>query len=198
MGKVKKSRQKLHLKAVKFGQDNLKKDPLQANESSLPSIFPTSGLFAAVDTSKREEEKSGVANSTKPQKVSKTDKRKERHVQFLKKLHAGKLVEESIKKAEKRAQTAIVGDIEPLLSSLPVIRLAAATNQEGQNSKSQRSNCNEKTMKRRKKSRLKSQLADIKQFQQVVKHPAYQANPIDTITEHIHNIIARENELNTR
>ena len=38
-------------------------------------------------------------------------------------LHAGRLVEESNKKAKQRAQTAVVGDMEPLLSALPTINI---------------------------------------------------------------------------
>lgn len=38
-------------------------------------------------------------------------------------LHAGRLVEERSKKAKQRAKTAVVGDMEPLLSALPTINI---------------------------------------------------------------------------
>ena len=38
-------------------------------------------------------------------------------------LHAGRLVEESSKKAKERAKTVVVGDMEPLLSALPTINI---------------------------------------------------------------------------
>lgn len=40
---------------------------------------------------------------------------------FNTELHAGRLVEESSKKAKERAKTVVVGDMEPLLSALPTI-----------------------------------------------------------------------------
>ena len=42
---------------------------------------------------------------------------------FTTELHAGRLVEEDSKKAKKRAQTVVVGDMEPLLSALPTINV---------------------------------------------------------------------------
>ena len=38
-------------------------------------------------------------------------------------LHAGRRVEEDSKKAKQRAQTVVVGDMEPLLSALPTINI---------------------------------------------------------------------------
>ena len=40
---------------------------------------------------------------------------------FATELHAGQLSEEDSKKAKQRAQTVVVGDMEPLLSALPTI-----------------------------------------------------------------------------
>lgn len=42
-------------------------------------------------------------------------------------LHTGRLVEENNKKAKKRAKTAVVGDMEPLLSALPTINIPDLT-----------------------------------------------------------------------
>lgn len=42
---------------------------------------------------------------------------------FNTELHAGRLVEESSKKAKERAKTVVVGDMEPLLSALPTINI---------------------------------------------------------------------------
>lgn len=42
-------------------------------------------------------------------------------------LHAGRLVEESSKKAKERARTVVVGDMEPLLSALPTINIPDLT-----------------------------------------------------------------------
>jgi len=38
-------------------------------------------------------------------------------------LHAGRKVDEEQKKAKKRAQTPVVGDLEPLLSALSTIKI---------------------------------------------------------------------------
>lgn len=46
---------------------------------------------------------------------------------FNTELHAGRLVEESSKKAKERAKTVVVGDMEPLLSALPTINIPDLT-----------------------------------------------------------------------
>ncbi|XP_031558201.1 ribosome biogenesis protein slx9-like [Actinia tenebrosa] len=180
MGKVKKVRQKLHQKAVRFPDEKQTIDPMKANESSLPSIFPTSCLFNDKETTKD-------VSTTKNTTASKKDKRKERHERFLKKLHGTRAVEESIKRAEKRAQTVIVGDMEPLLSALPTIALPKTSKEN--------SNTNQENSKKNKLSRAtrqKQQNADIEHFKQVLKHPSYQSNPISAISEHLKIAVQRE------
>lgn len=48
-----------------------------------------------------------------------------------------------------------------------------------------------------KKSRQALHASEIAHFQQVVKHPAFKANPLAAICEHIKNAIQREHENQT-
>lgn len=202
MGKIRRNRKKLHLQAVKPANVTSKEDVLKANESSLPAIFPTVGLFNANDQARPDEstDNQDTHSQTADLKTpsNKKDRRKERHERFLRKLHAGRLVEESSKKAKERAKTVVVGDMEPLLSALPTIHIPDLT--KGTKS-SNDSNGKEKLTKTQnkmsKKSRQALHASEIAHFQQVVKHPAFKANPLAAISEHIKNAIQREHENQT-
>ncbi|KAM7444087.1 hypothetical protein ABFA07_007268 [Porites harrisoni] len=190
MGKIRRARQKLHLPAVKPDKEKDKQDVMKPNESSLPAIFPTAGLFDAnVDE----------ADSSQAQKVqhNKKDRRKERHEQFLKKLHAGRRVEEDSKKAKQRAQTVVVGDMEPLLSALPTINIPELVRSTKSTDNSGGSEKPKKKNKMRNKARQALQASEIAHFQQVLQHPAYKANPLAAISEHIKNAVQRERESQT-
>ncbi|KAK3736116.1 hypothetical protein QZH41_013537, partial [Actinostola sp. cb2023] len=106
-------------------------------------------------------------------------------------LHGNKAVEESIKKAEKRSKTVIVGDMEPLLSALPTVTLPQA------NKRDKNQEHTGKRSKLSKTSRHKLQIAEIEHFQQVLNHPAYQSNPVSAISEHLKLAIQRETDSKT-
>ncbi|XP_068751719.1 ribosome biogenesis protein SLX9 homolog [Montipora capricornis] len=192
MGKIRRNRQKLHLQAVKPVNEKKEEDFLKPNESSLAAIFPTAGLFDAGSVSTE----TGVRKTRKPQQ-SKKDRRKERHDNFLKKLHAGRKLDEEIKKAKKRAQTPVVGDMQPLLSSLPTIPTLELTKMQKETKNRGELDGRPKGKKLSKKARQALQASEIARFQQVLQHPAYQANPLAAISEHIKNAVQRERENQT-
>lgn len=49
----------------------------------------------------------------------------------------------------------------------------------------------------RNKARQALQASEIAHFQQVLQHPAYKANPLAAISEHIKNAVQREHESQT-
>ncbi|KAL9959241.1 hypothetical protein ACROYT_G036338 [Oculina patagonica] len=131
--------------------------------------------------------------------VNKKCKRKERHERFLQKLHAGRLVEEKSKKAKERAKTVVVGDMEPLLSALPTINIPELSTRSSKTADN--SDGNEKPTRKKskmsKKARQALQASEIAHFQQVLKHPAFKANPLAAISEHIKNAVQKEHENGT-
>ncbi|XP_015750444.1 PREDICTED: ribosome biogenesis protein slx9-like [Acropora digitifera] len=133
-----------------------------------------------------------VKETEKP-KQSKKDKRKERHDNFLKKLHAGRKLDEEQKKAKKRAQTPIVGDLEPLLSALSTIKIPEINRDQKKANNSAETGKRPKGNKMSRKARQALQAREVAHFQKVLQHPAYQANPLAAISEHIKTAIQREN-----
>ena len=59
---------------------------------------------------------------------------------FCLELNASKLAKEESKKAEARAKTVIVGDMEPLLSALPTVTLPTRTVTNNRNSHTKKAN----------------------------------------------------------
>ncbi|XP_029196320.2 ribosome biogenesis protein slx9-like [Acropora millepora] len=189
MGKIRRSRQKFHIQAVKPTSEKKEEDVLRPNESSLPAIFPTAALF---DTGPSVTTETPVKETEKP-KQSKKDKRKERHDNFLKKLHAGRKLDEEQKKAKKRAQTPVVGDLEPLLSALSSIKIPEINRDQKKANNSAETGKRPKGNKMSRKARQALQAKEVAHFQKVLQHPAYQANPLAAISEHIKTAIQREN-----
>ncbi|KAJ7369689.1 hypothetical protein OS493_037191, partial [Desmophyllum pertusum] len=129
MGKIRRSRQKLHLKAVKPTDGKDKEDSLKPNEKK------------------------------------------------------------AAKKRRKGPRQFVVGDMEPLLSALPTIinipdlitGTKSSNNSDGKEKPTRKKN------KMRQKARQALQASEIAHFQQVLKHPAFKANPLSAISEHIKN-----------
>lgn len=93
--------------------------------------------------------------------------------------------EESDKK--KRKQTAVTGDLKPLEDALPTLDLLMKTSAPSKPEPQDKTKTLPYTGLKKESIRKKEMLADINLFSQVIKHPAFKANPIATITEHLTN-----------
>ncbi|XP_078344559.1 uncharacterized protein LOC144630141 [Oculina patagonica] len=89
--------------------------------------------------------------------------------------------------------------MEPLLSALPTINIPELSTRSSKTADN--SDGNEKPTRKKskmsKKARQALQASEIAHFQQVLKHPAFKANPLAAISEHIKNAVQKEHENGT-
>ncbi|XP_077507101.1 uncharacterized protein LOC144116259 [Amblyomma americanum] len=114
---------------------------------------------------------SGAAPKTKK------DKRKMRHEAFIKKLEAGKVVKSRRKCCKKKAPMSKSLDMKHLFDALPAVTDRTTLKSGRPKGKSRAS----KSFQANKKLLLK----DMKHLEQVVKHPHFQANPMEAVLNHL-------------
>jgi len=200
MGKVKNKR-RLHNKAVKaLKQDDDSMDTEVTTEQKDPQI-PTmteasgGGVFSNlnIDVGRLEnnlpdldDARSVISSkSLRGLNMTKKDKRKVKREFLMKKLDVIESVKREAKDKKQREKTAIVGDLQPLGDTLPTLEwlLKKSSGNSGDKSKPV---MKAKGIQKHKK-RQKDMLDDINLFKQVLSHPAYQENPLGTISEHLQN-----------
>lgn len=199
MGKIRRTRTKRHIEAVKSNSnENENSVDFAPNQSELPAVFPVNNLF---DIGDKNQTGKDVANiDTEPERKdeeskikTKKDRRKIRHEKFLKKLHASKLVKEDIEKSKKRQNTVITGDLYPLtLALLDIDKLSSSKTDEKKRRNMKKES--KKSSRSSEKRRQNAQLSDMERFQQVLAHPVFKANPLETIDEHVRNVIKNETD----
>ncbi|CAH1790233.1 unnamed protein product [Owenia fusiformis] len=201
MGKVKRQRQKLHTSSSKTDvEDEVGNSiPLPAVPDYNPFDNPFKKLIGVGTLKKLPDDwdaKSSITNkSLRGIHGKKKDKRKLRHDLWLQKLNAGESAKNEEKARKKREKTAIVGDMRPLEETLPTLELLL----KGKGRKRTTSTSSDEKAKSLKKeaTRKKEALADIRLFQQVLKHPKYKESPFHTISEHLHNKQKQEDEMDS-
>ncbi|XP_013787995.1 protein FAM207A-like [Limulus polyphemus] len=195
MGKIRRSRQKYHLPAVRSntlkindGKEEISiKEPYSqklekcTKESADSSIFENleidlSQIKQLHDCDKR----SIISNNGVGPQLSKKEKRKLRHDGFLQKIEAIKAAKKKEIETKKRKETPLVGDMKPLEEALPNLELLIKDNRKTRSQKLDKPQ-GKKTLK----AQQKAMLQDIETFQYVLKHPAFQEDPIGTVTAHI-------------
>ncbi|XP_075911134.1 ribosome biogenesis protein SLX9 homolog [Petromyzon marinus] len=209
MGKVKRARQKFHRAAGKDGGGGGgDEDPSLTPVSVLAKI---SSLFSVTDAddgskqqnpkddgrkqqSPKDDDSKSVVSSRTGEKlqISKKDKRKMRHDRFLEKIEAIKIARQKQLERIKRSKTAVVGDMHTLANALPELGQLSATVAENPSKCTsdslQRSNPSKITKSKRKKM-LEDELS---RHAQVLSHPAFKADPLAAISEHLRNKMKQE------
>ncbi|XP_046860041.1 ribosome biogenesis protein slx9-like [Xenia sp. Carnegie-2017] len=195
MGKIRRTRTKRHIEAIKrpSNSESCNFDP---NESGLPALFSINNLFqvSCDETKKVEKPMQESSNAKVVQKevstCNKNEKRKSRHEEFLKKLEASKVKEKNLIATRKREKTVITGDLNPLTQALLEINKIPVTKPDKKRRKNKR---RKKTSSQQK--RLNSQLSDMETFQKVLDHPVFKSSPLETISEHVCNMIQCEKDV---
>ncbi|CAM9639575.1 unnamed protein product [Lampetra planeri] len=179
MGKVKRARQKFHRAAGKDGggggggdeDSSLTPVSVLAQISSLFSVTDTDDGSKQQDT--KDDSKSVVSSRTGEKlQISKKDKRKMRHDRFLEKIEAIKIARQKQLERIKRSKTAVVGDMHTLANALPELDQLSATI--AQNT----SKCTRED--------------ELSRHAQVLSHPAFKADPLAAISEHLRNKMKQE------
>jgi len=146
-----------------------------------------------------------TSKSMRGMNLKKKEKKKLRHEIWLKKVDIieSRLKEERAKK--KRQKTAVVGDLRPLHDTLPTLELLMrATGTLGGTKQARGDQASSGANKRKARSiekesyQQKQMLADISLFNEVSEHPAYKADPLATIVEHLGNKMKQENPKRTK
>lgn len=199
MGKVKRARQKFHRAVGKDGggggggdeDSSLTPVSVLAQISSLFSVTDAHDGSKQQDT--KDDNKSVVSSRTGEKlQISKKDKRKMRHDRFLEKIEAIKIARQKQLERIKRSKTAVVGDMHTLANALPELDQLSATI--AQNT----SKCTSDTLQRSNpskitKSKRKKMLEDeLSRHAQVLSHPAFKADPLAAISEHLRNKMKQE------
>lgn len=197
MGKIRRTRTKRHIEAVKSdlqsdGNDN----SFEPNESGLPTLFPVDNLFKTAEKVKESVNITSVKPEIEDEETlhqTKKDRRKIRHEKFLKKLHVSKMVKENDKKAKERQKTVITGDLNPLtLALLDIDNLSSSCNKDKKKRKNTKKPRDKKDCSSSETKKQKAQLSDFERFHQVLAHPTFKSNPLATIDEHVRNVIKSE------
>lgn len=126
-------------------------------------------------------------------KVSKKSKRLQKTVQFVSKLTVNEEARTKLKNAKRKSQTAIVGNMDPLLDALVDISEASIT--EKKNVKPQKNSKPARECKKKiasEKSRQQSDVNDIALFQKILTHQKFQEDPLFAISDHVKYLMQRE------
>ncbi|KAG0235390.1 hypothetical protein BGW42_005369 [Actinomortierella wolfii] len=190
MPKVKASKSRIHLKAV-GSKTKEPAVPVQALQQPASATIPK--LSAEVDIEERE---------------SKKDKRKHRHDRWMSKLEATYNPQKKKKKGGAQNQTLSVdfGSFHQALSvidpaaqestaqqtaagSIASAANSAVMNREASKAQHQQYTIHADSSKplQSKKSKKKAAMKEILRFQNVLAHPAFKSNPLQTIQQHVKN-----------
>jgi len=226
MGKHRRNRTKLHIAAAKLSSDRQAlgaddmmhvDEPICSKPGSL--IAPSDGgAFSKLDIdlamlTKSLNQGSGVGGdnfdtrssvtgkSLKGLGLKKKEKQQLRHEIWVKKVNIMEERKKEEKDRKRREKTAVVGDMRALSDSLPTIDLLLRSTSGSASSNSRSSTRKEAPQRKvrgieKESFRKKQTMEEIAMFQAVLQHPAYQANPLDTIVEHLTNKMLRENSSN--
>ncbi|KAK2187016.1 hypothetical protein NP493_180g01030 [Ridgeia piscesae] len=212
MGKVRQKRHRVHQGAVKAKDNESAKQTTQDSSVKLSKVAPTQipsvGLFSKVDIDLNALSKqlpssdadfdvrsTITSKSMKGLNLSKKEKRKLKREFLTKKIDQIKLMRQQAKDHKKRQKTAIVGDMRPLVDTLPTLELLlkdCSKVQQPSETKPKKEKAIQKT-----KTKQKQMNTEISLFRQVLEHPSYKANPLSTITEHLQNKLKQEESMDT-
>ncbi|XP_071942510.1 uncharacterized protein [Antedon mediterranea] len=207
MGKIKRKRSKYHLPVSKLGQGNKDIDtemPDDVEISSTP-VFQTEGLFSlpnfdlsSINTQLKPPEDDTRSFISKKsikdgQQLKKKDKMKIRHDKWLEKIETVKSNKKKKSEAKKRANTAIVGDLQPLTEALPelteILKITKRTNAE-----KHADSLKKKSGTWKAKDRQKHVMNELAKYKQVLNHTSFKSNALATINEHLKNTIDNEKD----
>ena len=121
-------------------------------------------------------------------KVTKKDKMKIRKDHLQNRLKAIQMIKNEEKASVRRQRKAIVGDLKPFTDTLDKIL-------DEDNSSMKKTKAKKQPLKAKpvKQKQVKDQmLKDMSIFQQVLAHPEYNKNPLNTISTHIENKMLME------
>ncbi|ORY05631.1 hypothetical protein K493DRAFT_333449 [Basidiobolus meristosporus CBS 931.73] len=160
MPKVRRNRTRLHTQAA--ATPHISERAFAAQDNQVQKLADAS-----------ESDGPGALNS------SKKDKRKQRHDNWLSKLHTA---HQEMRKSKKK-DTSL--NMTMFNEALPKVE----ANKKGQE---QKPTSQEKLGKKRvatKKGRKNTALQEIVRFQNILKHPDFQQNPLQTIQQHVANTV---------
>ena len=123
-------------------------------------------------------------------KVTKKDKMKIRKDHLQNRLKAIQMIKNEEKASVRRQRKAIVGDLKPFTDTLDKI-----LDDEDNSSMKKTKSAKKQPLKAKpvKQKQVKDQmLKDMSIFQQVLAHPEYNKNPLNTISTHIENKMLME------
>ncbi|KAI0212934.1 hypothetical protein LSAT2_002070 [Lamellibrachia satsuma] len=212
MGKVRQKRHRAHQGAVKAKDKELVGLTTHSGSVNLskvaPSQLPSTGLFSKVDIDLNALSKQLLSSdadfdtrsaitskSMKGLNLSKKDKRKLKREFLTKKIDQIKLMRQQAKDHKKRQKTAVVGDMRPLVDTLPTLELLlkdVSKVHQANETQPKKTKSIQKT-----KAKQKQMNTEMSLFKQVLDHPSYKANPLSTITEHLQNKLKQEESMDT-
>ncbi|KAF9163973.1 hypothetical protein DFQ27_004373 [Actinomortierella ambigua] len=193
MPKVKASKSRIHLKAASAKSKDSVETPAQDSQQAVSAASLKHSLGIEVDFEERE---------------SKKDKRKHRHDRWMSKLEATYNPQKKKKKGNAQDQSLSVdfGSFHQALSvidpkasttarqqtaagSIASAASSAASNREANKAQQQQYTIHADSSKplQSKKSKKNAAMKEILRFQNVLAHPAFKSNPLQTIQQHVKN-----------
>ncbi|XP_018567734.1 protein FAM207A [Anoplophora glabripennis] len=201
-GKLKRQRKKLHIpaKSQKFPENQA--SPKGDTVPLLPISPPKEDLFAGLNIDINNIKKSLVSDdvqSIKSNKSSKSESGKQilpkkekiklRRELLLKKIDTVNQMKKELKIRERRKNTAVIGDTNPLHDALPSLESLLKN-------KSSINYNNTKTIKKRgieKATQRKKKLVEgVKIFKQTLKNKDFKKNPLEAISIHVKAMVEQE------
>ncbi|XP_062907770.1 protein FAM207A [Mobula hypostoma] len=224
VGKAKRARIRLHPAAVKLtGSAKAESEPPQDSSLSWPPLplsaavrsqlkkdadHLSTSIFAGTKIDPKllvrkldDEDCKTVASSKKGDKIQlpKKEKIKQRHEQWLQKIEMIKLAKQKKKAQEKRKSTPVVGDMQPLSDALPELTdlISTSNNSVAQKSKSNAKKKPERIQYSRMKQAQKRKLIEeeVARFKVTIENPAFKADPLAAVSEHLRKRIRQEDEI---
>ncbi|XP_059823185.1 protein FAM207A [Hypanus sabinus] len=223
VGKAKQARFRLHPAAVKLtGSAKAESEPPRDSSLSWPPLpLPaavrsqlkedadhlSTSIFAGTKIDPKllvrkldDEDCKTVASSKKGDKIQlpKKEKIKQRREQWFQKIEMIKLAKQKKKAQEKRKSTPVVGDMQPLSDALPELTDLISTSN---NSMAQKSKSAKKKPERIQYSRMKQAQKrklieeEVARFRVTIENPAFKANPLAAVSEHLQKKIRQEDEI---
>lgn len=149
------------------------------------------------DQGKKSESKiTGIKSNGKI--ISKKVKRQQKKSALITKLTESKEAKKKLQIAKVKAQTAIVGNMDPLFDALTEIAVKDSPLLSKEKQKRNKTDVSDRKNKHpTEKRRLKSNFEDIRLFKTVTKHPKFTYNPIHAITDHVKYLILMEEDEQT-
>lgn len=207
MGKQRRARQKFHAVAAKLNSTPSTQQRTKDTAPLLPLGSPvTENIFSGVEIDfnklkKNLSDETQSVRSCKSQKSEngtvktqpKKDKLKARREMLLKKIDTVNQMRKQLKIRNKRKNTPLIGDTNPLHDALPSLESLIKQKNEKKSSfpKTIKKKCIEKSARRKK------QLVEgVKTFKQTLKNAKFKGNPLKSVTDHIKHIVQSEAKFN--